>query len=211
LSRSMAATVEKIRTKSPKLLLMKTGREEILNYLKAGEFERAMNWAKRWGVTFSEPDIYSVIDHFSSQLAQAISINNTVISRQLRRRIERLTAFGNSGFDSNSLLPLVELPDGYSGKILLVSVFGGIVHPKICLRSNDLYHRDILRNTEFEVQDLGLTRTRVHELGGASLHSEPDESLRIWGGSREFGACDKELAAKLVKITYPGRRVVVED
>jgi hypothetical protein len=197
--------------KGPKFLLMQTGREEILNYLKSGEFERAMDSAKRWGVTLSESDIYSAIDHFNSQLGQAILANNAVLSRQLRRRIERLAAFGNSGFDTNSLIPLVELPDGYSGKILLVSVIGGIVGRKTCLRSNDLYHRDILRNTELEIQDLGLTRTRVQELGGAYLHSESDEAVWIWGESNEFGACDKELAAQLIKIVHPEKRVIVEE
>jgi hypothetical protein len=186
-------------------------KRQILDYFKAGEFEQAIGTARRFGVTFVHSDIHRAIDHLNHQLGQAVLSNNAVISRQCRRRLDRLAAFKSSGFDTKSLVPLVEVPDGYSGKILLVSILGGIVRQKICLRSDDLYHRDILRNTELEIQDLGLTRTRVQELGGAYLHSEPDESIRIWGESEEFGACDKELAAELVKTVYPEKRVAVED
>ena len=51
---------------------------------------------------------------------------------------------------------------------------------------------------------------RVHELGGACLTSDPDGSMRIWGGSDEFGACDREPAAALLRSLFPATRIIVE-
>jgi hypothetical protein len=108
------------------------------------------------------------------------------------------------------IIPAVILPDGYRGKILLVLVTLG-EESLVVLRSGDLWHREILRNTEAEVCDLGLTDARVNELGGASLFFEVDGAIRIWGGSDEFGACDRDYAAALVKAARPGCKIVISS
>ena len=140
---------------------------------------------------------------FKSMEAEALPRNDFVKLRQLRRRIESLPAFFDSGFDASKLILAVRIPEGYCGKILLVSISGGVVGEMVCLRSNDLHHRDILRNTELELRDLGLHGSQVRELGGASILSEPDGSIRIWGGSDDFGPCDKNLAAMLIERMNP--------
>jgi hypothetical protein len=106
------------------------------------------------------------------------------------------------------MIPAVILPDGYRGKILLVLITMG-EESLVVLRSGDLWHREILRNTKSEVFNLGLTDAQVNELGGASLFFEADGSIRIWGGSDEFGACDRDYAAALVRAARPGCAVVV--
>jgi hypothetical protein len=108
------------------------------------------------------------------------------------------------------MIPAVILPDGYRGKILLVLIAVG-EESVVVLRSGDLWHREILRNTKAEVFNLGLTDAQVNELGGASLFFEADGSIRIWGGSDEFGACDRDYAAALVKAARPGCTVVVSS
>jgi hypothetical protein len=113
--------------------------------------------------------------------------------------------------DSKTLIPPVILPEGYNGKILLVSVAGEVIDKTVILRSEDLWHREILRNTENEIRGLGVVDAQVHELGGALLRFEPDGTIVIYGNSREFGACDKEYAAQLVRDAFPGRRVTVVD
>lgn len=105
------------------------------------------------------------------------------------------------------MIPAVILPDGYRGKILLVLIAVG-EESLVVLRSGDLWHREILRNTEAEVLRLGLTDARVNELGGAFLSTETDGSIRIWGGSDEFGACDRDYAAALVKAARPACAIV---
>ena len=103
----------------------------------------------------------------------------------------------------------VILPEGYKGKILLVSVSGNGIEEMVILRSGDLWHREILRNTEKEIRDLGYSNARVHELGGAHVRFEKDGGIIIHGHSQQYGACDKEYAAKLVRAAFEGRRVEV--
>jgi hypothetical protein len=108
------------------------------------------------------------------------------------------------------MIPAVILPAGYRGKILLVLVVVG-EKSLVVLRSGDLWHREILRNTQAEVFGLGLKDAQVHELGGAFLFFEADGSIRIGGGSDEFGACDLDYAAALVKAARPGCTVMVSS
>jgi hypothetical protein len=110
--------------------------------------------------------------------------------------------------DLETMVPAVILPDGYRGKILLVLIARG-ASSMVALRSGDLWHREILRNTRKEMAHIGLGDVRVEELGGAYLRFEADGSIRIWGGSDEYGACDLDYAAELVRSARPGCRVVV--
>jgi hypothetical protein len=184
---------------------------QIVDCFKAGEFEKAICLSGNFGVIFSIGDASSIIAYFRESLAEALSIQDHIMIRRLRRRIDRFSAFCNNGFDPKKLIPLVDLPDGYTGKFLLVSIAGGVIPEMICLRSKDLCHRDILRNTQLELADLGLRGAQAVELGGAHVYSEPDDRICIRGSSDEFGACDKEFAAMLVSRLYPNKTVVVED
>ena len=103
----------------------------------------------------------------------------------------------------------VILPEGYNGKILLVSVRADGIEKTVLLRSGDLWHREILRNTEVEIKNLGFENVQLHELGGAHVRSEPDGTITIYGTSQQYGACDKEYAAELVRDMFPKRRVEV--
>ena len=109
----------------------------------------------------------------------------------------------------SAVIPPVILSEGYNGKILLVSISVDNIEKLVVLRSGDLWHREILRNTEAEIRNLGFPGARVHELGGAHLSFEPDGSIVIHGTSQQFGACDKEYAAELVRAAFLGRRVEV--
>jgi hypothetical protein len=107
-------------------------------------------------------------------------------------------------------IPDVILPEGYDGKILLVLIQGDGFKNRIVLRSGDLWHRDILRNTETEIRNLGFHHLRCRELGGAHLRFEPNGSITIYGTSQQYGACDKIYAVKLVKKKYPDYKVQME-
>jgi hypothetical protein len=107
-------------------------------------------------------------------------------------------------------IPKVILPEGYSGKILLVSVSGDGIEEMVILRSGDLWHREILRNTQQEIRDLGFKNARVNEVGGAHLRFENNGTIIIHGFSQQYGACDKQYAAKLVRAAFEGRQVAVE-
>ena len=108
-------------------------------------------------------------------------------------------------------IPETILPEGYNGKILLVSVSLEGKDDKVILRSGDLWHREILRNTEAEIRNLGYADAQVYQLGGALVRFEPEGTITIYGSSHEFGACDKEFAAELVQKAFPTKAVTVED
>ena len=113
--------------------------------------------------------------------------------------------------ETNLLIPPVILPEGYNGKILLVSVSATMIDKTVVLRSGDIWHREILRNTQNEIRNLGITDAQVHQLGGALVRFEPDGTIIIYGRSQEFGACDKAYAAKMVRDLFPERRVLVRN
>ena len=108
-------------------------------------------------------------------------------------------------------IPEIILPEGYNGKILLVSVSGEGIEKSVVLRSGDLWHREILRNTETEIKTLGFKNVNVHEMGGALVRFEADGAITIYGTSQEFGACDKEYAAELIRKELRDRKINVRD
>ena len=103
------------------------------------------------------------------------------------------------------------LPEGYNGKILLVKITGGAIDGMICLRSGDSWHREILRNTEIEIKNLGFTDSSVYELGGAHVRFNPNGDIVIFGTSDDFGACDKYYAQKIIKDIFKDRNILVTD
>ncbi len=109
------------------------------------------------------------------------------------------------------LLPEAILPEGYNGKILLVSVSGEGIEKATLLRSGDLWHREILRNTKAEIKNLGFETAQVHELGGALVRFEPNGDITIYGASQEFGACDKEFAAEIIQKEFQDRTINIRD
>jgi len=106
------------------------------------------------------------------------------------------------------IIPVI-LPEGYNGKILLISVSGDGIEKSVLLRSGDIWHREILRNTESEIKKLGFENARVDELGGALVRFEPDGAITVYGASNEFGACDKEFAADIIRKEFGARTVRV--
>ena len=113
--------------------------------------------------------------------------------------------------ETNLLIPPVTLPEGYHSKILLVSISSAAITKTVILRSGDVWHREILRNTENEIRNYGIADAHVHQLGGAWARFEPDGTIIIYGRSQEFGACDKAHAAKLIREQFPERRVEVRN
>ena len=111
----------------------------------------------------------------------------------------------------NQRIPETILPEGYNGKILLVSIGGAGMEDRIVLRSGDDWHREILRNTKAEIQRYGMNAERVHQLGGAWVRFNENGNIVLYGTSDEFGACDKTVAAEFLRRLYPDRTVRIAD
>ena len=110
----------------------------------------------------------------------------------------------------NDCIPDAIIPDGYEGKILLVTVGGAGIRDKIILRSGDIWHSEILRATQVEVKKWGIKAARVHEAGGAWVRFDNGD-IFIYGNSEEFGACDKAFAASLLRQLFPEKTVHISD
>ena len=89
--------------------------------------------------------------------------------------------------DLEAMIPAVILPDGYRGKILLVLITQG-GRSIMALRSGDLWHREILRNTRAEMIRIGLRDVRVEEMGGGVptlrggwVDKDMGRQRRVWG------------------------------
>ena len=128
---------------------------------------------------------------------------------QIDRKIKVLKRIRDHGCDPKKIIEKVVLPEGYAGKILMVAIMGGEIDNLVCLRSGDLWHREILRNTENEIRDLGFPNSIVHELGGAHARFEKNNGIVIFGTSNDFGSCDKVYASKLIKQVFKDRNVMV--
>jgi hypothetical protein len=179
----------------------------ILDYLKAGKLESAFNKMTAFHVELKSYDFDEVIAHLKEKVEHALSKELVRSAKRYNRIIDTLQSLQRSGPDPANIIAPVILPEGYNGKILLASVSGGIIENSVILRSGDLWHSEILRETQGEIRDLGLVNTDVHPLGGAWSRFENDDTILIWGSSDQYGACDKDFVAELIRKAYPGKKI----
>jgi len=179
----------------------------VLDYLRDAKFDSAQAAIKAFHVSLSGSDFEPVIQ--SLKAAYKGSKGEIRSGNRLHRRMKAVKIFRDYGLDPEKLIPPVMLPEGYNGKILLMSVSGSAINGLICLRSGDDWHREILTDTREEIQDLGFENALVDPVGGAFVRFHDNGSIEIYGISDEFGGCDKQAAADLIRQAFPGRTVVV--
>lgn len=165
----------------------------------------------RAGGRFDRAAVRAMIDDYGRRSEQLIAAGEPGEAKRLARRALALGNLLLCGPDPVRIVAETELPEGYRGKILLVALNGGGFDGAVRLRSGDAWHREILRNTVTELEDLGFPGTRVHPLGGAYARFEAEGGIVLWGSSEAFGRCDKELAAQLIRRAYPSRTVTIDD
>ena len=152
-----------------------------------------------------------LIREWELQARQLQARGETGAARRMARGVRALRALLAHGPDPERMVAEVELPEGYQGKIVLVLFKGGGFDGRVCLRSGDGWHREILNNAMTELRDLGFPSAEAYPLGGAYAGFDDDGRIVIWGTSDEFGSCDKDLAAEMIRRAYPDQRVVIED
>ena len=154
--------------------------------------------ARAWDGILQDLESQAVVEHAQGNRHQA---------QRMRRRILALQVFRAGGLDQARLIRPVDLPGGYAGKILLVSLTCAGSEGRICLRCGDLWHREILHAAKEEIADLGFDLTSVSPVGGAWVSFDEGQVISLYGSSQEFGACDKPCAAQLIADTYPQHRI----
>lgn len=184
------------------------GKEHVLAYLRAVKLELAVAAMNEFQVSLQKSDFEPIIDSLKEKARYKYAKGEIRSANRSSRRIRALKIFRDHGLDPEKLIPLVELPEGYRGKILLVSFSGGVIEGMVCLRSGDDWHREILRNTEKEIRDLGFVGSYVIPAGGAFVKFKANGNIIVSGSSDDFGVCDKAIAAELIGKAFPGRTIL---
>ena len=99
----------------------------ILNYLMAGRIETALGKMTEFQIELKSSDFDQAIAHLEKKAAHALSRELVRSAKRYRRIIATLQSLQRFGPDPASIIPAVILPEGYNGKILLISVSGGII------------------------------------------------------------------------------------
>ena len=176
----------------------------IMAFLCAGKFESAWHVIKKNNVSWDDLDYRQAFKAIDKDLHSRMASGDIRAANRLRRRQRALEVFRAHGLVPEKMIASVDLPHGYGGKILLVQILGGMAHGIVCLRSGDDWHREILRNTKEEIQDLGFENADVVPLGGAWVQFDPRGTITLYGSSDEYGTCDKKVAADLISRLFPG-------
>jgi hypothetical protein len=184
---------------------------DVTGILREMRLNEALGLLKHSRGKVDRAAVAAMIGEYESQASRMHAAGETGDARRMARRAAALSGLLAHGPDPARMVAEVELPQGYRGKILSVLLRGGVFEGTVCLRSGDDLHREILRNTQAEVEDLGFIHTRVYPLGGAFAGFEADGSITLWGASDEFGCCDKEEAARMIGRAYPGKLVRIEE
>ena len=176
--------------------------------VKAFKFEEAVKLGKQHNMMLTSADMDRIINSLVVKKGSGDTIRNP---HQLDQKIKALLRYRDHGCDPRKIIEKTILPEGYSGKILMVAITGGVINRFVCLRSGDLWHREILKNTENEIRNLGFIKSCVYALGGASVRFESNNDIVIYGTSDDFGSCDKVCASILIKTRFKDRKVMVLD
>lgn len=181
----------------------------IQDLIGAGRLESAWDIAKKNHISQEDLEYQKTFKDLERDLDQATVKGDIRAVNRLKRRIYALTGFRNFGFVPQKLMSLVDLHQGYHGKVLLVCIVGGETNGLVCLRSGDDWHREILHNTREEIQDLGFDTSQVEPMGGAWVQFDPEGTIQIYGRSDEFGVCDKNIAAELIEGAFPDQKIYI--
>lgn len=187
-----------------------TGKKSlIIDLLRAGKLESAQDATTRYQVALDDSACHQLSEELEKDLRRKRNQGEIRAFNRLKRRIQALEVFLDRGLDPQKLVPSVDLPAGYHGKILLAAVSGGMADGLLCLRSGDDWHHEILRSTQEEIRDLGFDHAIVVPAGGASVRFDPEGDIVVYGSSDAFGTCDKQIAAGLIRKAFPQNTISI--
>ncbi len=200
-------------TETPNKVPQYTSSEDVkatvLDHIRMVRLESASTAMKAFHVSLSGSELEPIIESFKAATERERSKGEIRSANRLDRRKKAVEVFRDHGLDSKRLIAPVILLEGYKGKILLMAVSRGVLNGLVCLRSGGDRHREILTDTQDEILDLGFENALVDPVGGAFVRFEDNGSIEVYGISDEFGGCDKQAAADLIRQAFPGRKVVI--
>ena len=187
-----------------------TDKNSVIKFLMAGDLETADALIQKADMNFEKSDMDPIVKSLKEKVRLKNSRGDIRSANRLSRRRLALEDFIAGGL-APGRIPKVMIPEGYCGKILMVSLTGGVADGILCIRSGDEWHREILKTAEEEIMDLGFTASVVSPLGGALIRFNDGDAIEIHGGSDDFGECDKKAAAAMIKDAFPGKDVMIRS
>ena len=128
----------------------------IQDLIGAGRLESAWDMIKKNDISLDDLDYQEAFKGLESNLHLATPKADIRACQSAQATYSiPLTTFRRFGFVPQKLMSLVDLREGYHGKVLLVHIEGGRNKGLVCLRSGDDWHREILHNTREEIQGSG--------------------------------------------------------
>ena len=119
---------------------------QVLACLCLGYLESAQHLLQQAHVAPEPQDLDAILQDLESQAATEQAQENPRQANRIHRRLLALNVFREHGLDQERLIQAVDLPEGYAGKILLIDLHGTCSEGGTCLRSGDLWHREILHD-----------------------------------------------------------------
>ena len=174
-----------------------------IGLIEKGKLESLQAVLKKEAAAHDHPRIGAAVRSLEKTAKTAHAHGEMRQEKRLLRRAAALAIFAEYGLDPERLISPAVLPPGYRGKILLVYVHGPRVGDRLCLRSGDLWHREIFNDAVEEMEDLGFENVTVEPAGGALVRFDGPDDIVIHGGSDDFGTCDKAAARTLIAGLYP--------
>ena len=185
--------------------------EKSLRRIQKGFIESAHAVLTRHDIALEAPVLNGLIEDCLKCARSSRADGNIRTAIRYERKAAALTMLRDKGNISGKVIPTVDLPEGYRGKIMLCVVTGALIPELTYLRSGDDWHREILRNFEEEVRDYGFEAFQIMPRGGAFAEFHPDGAIVLYGSSEAFGRLKREDAIRLVQTAFPNRHVHWSD
>lgn len=173
--------------------------------LQEGHYQTAQQIAERFSYDITNVMYDKARTVLEKKVSGAVKEGKLEEAIDSRLRLKAFDRYKAEGLTIESL-PEVDLPERYSGKILLVEFQG-----RTFLRSGSDMHEGIRDAFAKEVELMGFSRGYVQEKGGAHIGFNKDSGDRvIYDKSEQYGECDKEVVRQLVQKAFPDQKIVAK-
>jgi hypothetical protein len=171
-------------------------------------------------ILMERANLMKEVNSFSEKLLDKYSLKRYSSDKDLRSeefgksieltdRIDRVRAYFQHGLPKIDDIPVSNLADSYSGKILLATYESKVFLRTLNGTGGDM-HRQILESFSKEIQRMGFAGS-PNENGGAYIRmSASEKSCVIKDRSEDYGECDKNIAKEIVQQQFPDWTIVTE-
>ena len=177
--------------------------------LEAFDLKSVADIAAEFGTPVNQDVAQRILAGWETEIDRLVEEKSIGKAADLWMKSAALQHFLKTGATTESIASVMNLEPGYSGKVILVSVEGTRSVARGYYQPKDEFHSAILRGFEREMELRGLERLALTEVKGAHIRIpvEIEKPIVIHGKSEDYGECDKQELAALIRSAFPGREV----